>query len=271
MADGHDGATAVAIITIPLATITALLTQWMWPLLRVGGFVMAAPVLGTRALPLRARLILVLALTSVLAPVVHPAKFIDPLTPDGLLTVMQQVIIGATIGMVLRLTFMVFEFAGQFIAQQTGLGFAAMVDPTSGAQVPVLGHLYMILASLIFFAADAHLILIKLLGDSFTVLPIGPLGLASAGAELLVDWSGTLFASALLLSLPVVIALLAINLAFGVMTRSAPQLNIITIGFPITILAGVMVVSLTLDDLRGMCLDLFDSAFVITRAALEAR
>ncbi len=258
-------------ISISQATLTALLAQWMWPFLRIGGFVMAAPVLGTRALPMRARMILVLAITSVLAPVVAPVTHLDPLSADCLLTFAQQVIVGATIGMVLRLTFMVFEFAGQFIAQQTGLGFAAMVDPTSGSQVPVLAHLYTILASLIFFASDAHLVLIKLLGDSFTLLPIGPLGLTSAGADIIVDWSATLFASALLLSLPVVIALLAINLAFGVMSRAAPQLNIITIGFPVTILVGIMVVSLTLDDLRGSCLELFDSAFVIIRTVLEAR
>lgn len=258
-------------ISISQATLTALLAQWLWPFVRISGFVMAAPVMGTRALPMRARMILVLAITSVVAPVVTPATHIEPLSAAGLLTVMQQVIIGATIGMVLRLTFMVFEFAGQFVAQQTGLGFAAMVDPTSGSQVPVLAHLYVILATLIFFVSDAHLVLIKLLAESFTLLPVGPMGLTSAGADLIVEWSATLFASALLLSLPVVIALLAINLAFGVMSRAAPQLNIITIGFPVTILAGIMVVSLTLDDLRSSCLELFDSAFTITRSALEAR
>jgi len=258
-------------ITISQATLTALLAQWLWPFLRISGFVMAAPVLGTRALPMRARVILVLAITSVIAPVVAPATAIEPFSAAGLLTVVQQIIVGATIGMVLRLVFMVFEFAGQFVAQQTGLGFAAMVDPTSGSQVPVLAHLYVILATLIFFVSDAHLVLIKLLGDSFTLLPVGPLGLTSAGADLIVEWSATLFASALLLSLPVVIALLAINLAFGVMSRAAPQLNIITIGFPVTILAGIMIVSLTLDDLRTTCVALFDSAFTLTRLALEAR
>jgi flagellar biosynthesis protein FliR len=258
-------------ITVSEATLTALMAQWLWPFLRIAGFVMAAPVMGTRALPVRVRVILVLAITSVLAPVVAPVTSIEPLSATGLLTLFQQVIIGATIGMVLRLTFMVFEFAGQFVAQQTGLGFAAMVDPTSGSQVPVLAHLYVILASLIFFVSDAHLILLKLLGDSFTLLPIGPVGLTSAGADIIVDWSGTLFATALLLSLPVVIALLAINLAFGVMTRAAPQLNIITIGFPVTILAGVMIVRLTLDDLRTSSLALFDAAFVVVRSVLEAR
>lgn len=253
------------------ATLNALLAQWLWPLLRIGGFVMAAPVIGTRALPMRMRAILVLALTSVLAPTLVPPVGLAPLSAPGLLAVAQQVIVGATIGLALRMVFMVFEFAGQFVAQQAGLGFAAMVDPTSGAQVPVVAHLYTILASMIFFAADAHLLLIKLLGDSFTLLPVGPQGLTAAGADLLVEWAGTLFAAALLMSLPVVISLLAINLAFGVMTRAAPQLNIISIGFPVMILAGILVAALTLDDLRVTSLELFDSAFVIVRTVLEAR
>ena len=258
-------------ISVSQATLSALLAQWLWPFLRIAGFIMAAPVIGTRALPMRVRVILVVAITSVLAPVVTPVTPIEPLSATGLLTVFQQLVIGATIGMVLRLTFMVFEFAGQFVAQQTGLGFAAMVDPTSGTQVPVLAHLYVILASLVFFVSDAHLVLLKLLGDSFKLLPVGPIGLSSAGADIIVDWSGTLFASALLLSLPVVIALLAVNLALGVMTRAAPQLNIITIGFPVTILVGIMIVALTLDDLRTTSLALFDAAFVLIRTVLEAR
>ncbi len=253
------------------ATLNALLAQWLWPLLRVAGFVMAAPIIGTRALPMRLRVILVLALTSVIAPNLAAPEGLAPLSGPGLLAVAQQVLVGATIGLVLRMVFMVFEFAGQFIAQQAGLGFAAMVDPASGSQVPVLAHLYTILASMIFFAADAHLVLIKLLGDSFTLVPVGPQGLTAEGAGLVVEWAGTLFAAALVMSLPVVIALLTINLAFGVMTRAAPQLNIISIGFPVLILAAMMVALLTLDDVRTTGLSLFDAAFLTLRQVLEAR
>lgn len=261
----------MASFSLSEATLNALLAQWLWPLLRVAGFVMAAPVIGTRALPMRLRVILVLALTSVIAPNLAAPAGLEPLSGPGLLAVCQQVLVGATIGLVLRMVFMAFEFAGQFIAQQAGLGFAAMVDPASGSQVPVLAHLYTILASMIFFAADAHLVLIKLLGDSFTLVPVGPQGLTAEGAGLVVEWAGTLFAAALVMSLPVIIALLTINLAFGVMTRAAPQLNIISIGFPILILAAMMVALLTLDDVRTTGLQLFDAAFLTLRQVLEAR
>ena len=261
----------MAIITVPESTVLALLNQWLWPFLRIGGFVMAAPIIGTRAVPMRIRMILVLALTAVLAPVVTSPASITAFSGTGMLTTVHQLIIGATIGLVLRLVFLVFEFSGQLVAQQMGLGFAAMVDPVTGAQVPVLAHLYMILASLVFVASNAHLILIKLLADSFILLPIGPHGLAAAAADIIVAWSGSLFASALLLALPLVIALLAVNLALGVMARAAPQLNIFAVGFPVMILIGVALASLTLDDLSAHALTLFDDAFATVRAALTAR
>ena len=257
-------------ITVSEASLMQLMSAWLWPFMRIGGFVMAAPVIGTRAVPVRIRMMLALALTIVLAPVVAPAAMIDPLAAEGLLTGVHQLVIGVCIGLVLRLVFVVFEFAGQLIAQQMGLGFAALVDPQTGAQVPVLSHLYVILATLLFFAVDAHLVLISLLGDSFKLLPVGPRGITAAGAAVVLDWSSTLIASALLFALPIVVALLAINLALGVMARAAPQLNIFAVGFPVMILVGVLLVSFTLSGLVNASADLFESAFATARAALEA-
>lgn len=228
--------------------IMNLLRAWWWPFLRVSGFVATAPIIGTRALPRRVRMGFALVLTGVLAPLVHidaaPAS-IAPLSAAGLLIVAQQLVIGAALGLILRMVFVVFEFAGQVIAQQMGLGFAAMVDPASGMQVPVISQFYIVTATLLFFATNTHLLLVQLLADSFTLLPIG----ATVGREMLADvmhWSGDLFALALMLMLPVVIALLVVNLVFAVMTRSAPQLNIFAIGFPITLLFGVVMLLLTI-------------------------
>lgn len=253
--------------------VMALLAAWLWPFLRVSGFVLAAPVIGTRAVPVRARVTLALALTAVLAPVVAraaPLAAVDPLGAEGLLTGMHQVVIGATIGLVLRLLFVVFEFAGQLVAQQMGLGFAAMVDPQTGAQVPVVAQFYIILATLLFFVFEAHLALIALLASSFEVLPIGPAGVTAAGAGLVLDWSAELFSAALLLGLPIVVALLAINFALGVMARAAPQLNIFAVGFPVMILFGIVLVFATLGALPEFTERLFDSALATARAVLEA-
>ena len=253
------------------AQVLNLLGVWLWPFIRIAGFVMAAPVIGTRSVPTRIRMVLVLVLTGVLVPTISPAANVDPLGGSGLLTAIHQVVIGATIGMVLRLVFVVYEFAGQLIAQQMGLSFAAMVDPTSGNQVPVLSHLYIIIATLLFFTLDAHLVLIRLLGQSFDLLPIGPQGITSAGAGAIVDWSARLIADGLLLSLPIVVALLAINFAFGVMARAAPQLNILAVGFPVMLVVGVILVIVTLPTLIEFSESLFERAFGVARLALGAR
>lgn len=256
------------------AQLMALLAAWLWPFLRVSGFVLAAPIIGTRSVPVRTRATFAIALTAVLAPVVAAAGPVTAITPTdavGLLTAVHQVVIGATIGLVLRLLFVVFEFAGQLIAQQMGLGFAAMVDPQTGAQVPVVAQFYIILATLLFFVFDAHLALIALLASSFEVLPVGPTGIAAAGAALVVDWSAELFSAALLLGLPIVVALLAINFALGVMARAAPQLNIFAVGFPVMILFGIVLVFATLPAFPEFAARLFESALATAAAVLEAR
>ena len=250
--------------------LMAGLSAWVWPFLRVTGFVMAAPVIGTRSVPARIKVVLALILSGVLVPIAAPAAaVIDPLAAEGLLTGVHQVVIGAALGLVMRLVFLVFEFAGQLISQQAGLGFASLVDPQTGAQVPVLAHFYILLATLLFFSLDAHLILISLLGESFTLLPVGPQGLTAGGADVIVRWSADLIGYAVVLAMPVVIALLVINLALGVMGRAAPQLNIFAVGFPVMIVFGIGLVFLTLDGLEPTAVHAFDSAFTVARQMLQ--
>ncbi|MGR8918588.1 MAG: flagellar biosynthetic protein FliR [Gammaproteobacteria bacterium] len=253
------------------AEILAWLGDWMWPFIRVSGFLLTAPIISTRTVPARVRAVLAIALSVVLVPVAAPGRVIDPLDAEGLLTAMQQLVIGAAIGLVLRLVFFVFEFAGQLVAQQTGLGFASMVDPTSGAQMPLVAHFYVILATLLFFAVDAHLLLIELLADSFRLLPVGPAGITAAGAEVVMAWSADLVAAGLLLGLPVVVALLAINFALGVMARAAPQLNIFAVGFPVMILFGMVLIALTLNNFSVAVIGHFDGGFDMARRMLGAQ
>lgn len=259
------------VIDLAEPTVMGLLRAWWWPFLRVSGFLLTAPIIGTRALPRRVRLLMALVLTGVLAPLVELAPqfaTVAPLGAAGLLIAVQQLAIGAALGLVLRMIFVVFEFAGQVIAQQMGLGFAAMVDPASGMQVPVISQFYIVLATLLFFATNTHLQLVRLLADSFELLPIG----TGLGRELLsgvLGWSGELFALALMLMLPVVIALLVVNLIFAVMTRSAPQLNVFAIGFPITLLFGVAMMFLTIpafsDDFAAALKAGFSAAYTLLR------
>lgn len=247
--------------TITDAEITRTLAAWIWPFLRITGLVMTAPVIGTRAVPARSRIILALALSFAIVPHLPAFPEISALSPAGLLAAVQQVVIGAAIGMVIRLVFVVVEIAGQIVAQQMGLGFASLVDPQTGLQVPVLSQFYIIIATLMFFSLDGHLLLIETLVDSFEVLPIGAGGLPAAGLEAVLAWSGLLFSGAIAIALPIIVALLVVNLSFGVMSRSSPQLNVFAVGFPVMILFGVFMVFLTLDKLEVHMRANFDSAF----------
>jgi flagellar biosynthetic protein FliR len=129
---------------------------------------------------------------------------------------------------------------------QIGLGFASMVDPSNGQQVPVVAQFFLMLASLIFLALDGHLLMIQMVVASFESVPIGFSGLDVDAFRMISDWGSYMFSTALTAMLSGIIALLLINLSFGVMTRAAPQLNIFAIGFPITMVSGLVVIWLTL-------------------------
>ncbi len=255
-------------LTINEAEIMYLLGLWSWPFLRIAGMVMAAPIIGTRAVPGRTRIILSLALCAAIVPHAPPPPAVVIFSPTGLLIAAQQLLIGAAIGLVIRLVFVVVELAGQIIAQQMGLGFASLVDPQTGLQVPVLSQFYIILTTLMFFSLEGHLVLISTLVDSFKIMPIGSTGIGREGLELIVDWSRTLFSGALAIALPIVVALLVVNLSFGVMARSAPQLNVFAVGFPVMILFGVFMIFLTLDTLEIHLRANFDAAFMVVREML---
>ena len=260
-------------IEISESELLGWVAAWLWPFLRISAFVLAAPIIGTRSVPARVRILFAMGLTVVLSPLVAPGSL--PTAPlvsaDGLLVAAHQVFIGAGLGLVLRMVFLVLEFAGQIIAQQMGLGFAAMVDPSSGSQVPVISQFYVILASLMFFAFDAHLKLVELLADSFQLLPIGGASFAPAALARVIAWSGELLGFGVLVMLPVVASLLVVNLAFGVMARAAPQLNIFAVGFPVTILFGTVVVVLTLSMLPEQVEMLFTSGFGVAYEMLQER
>ena len=248
------------------------LSAWLWPFMRVSAFVMTAPVIGTKALPRRVRLVFALALTTVLVPLEATAVPAVPLlSGPGLVIGVQQLLVGAALGLILRAVFMVLEFAGQVVAQQMGLGFAAMVDPTSGTQVPVVAQFYIVLGTLMFFAFDAHLQLVRLLQESFRILPLGGGLPGREGLDYVIQWTGHLLSAGLLLLLPAIAALLIVNLAFGVIARSAPQFNIFSIGFPVMILFGLVVLVFTIGFLTEHVAALFEDGFGAATRFLQAR
>lgn len=202
-----------------------------------------------------------LALTWAILPFVPPMPVVEPLSPEGLLVTVQQVLIGLSMGFILRLVFGALELGGQVIAMQVGLSFASLADPQNGAQSPLLSQFYTLLGTLIFLALNGHLLLIQLLVDSFTVLPVTPTGIDRDWLWVLVNWGSQMFAGAVLVALPAIAALLVVNLAFGVMVRAAPQLNIFAVGFPITLVLGLLIILYSLPTLLYQLDHMFADAF----------
>lgn len=229
------------------AELTALVGSYLWPVFRIGGLLMTAPVFGSRPIPVRIRLGIVLAISFVVVPVVSPSvPPVDALSPDGILLIIQQVLIGVIMGLAFQLVISAVITGGQVIALQMGLGFSLMVDPQNGAQAPVLSQLYVLMVLLAFLGLDGHLVMIEILADSFRYMPISEKGLVPDNIWQVVGWAGMIFSGAVGIALPAIASLLVVNVAFGIMTRAAPQLNIFAIGFPITMMLGFGVIFLTL-------------------------
>ena len=199
------------------------------------------------------------------APLLPETPAIDPFSPSALVIAIPQVLIGIAMGLVLQLVFAAVVLGAQLLAMSMGLGFASMIDPQNGVHVPVVSQYYLVLATLIFLALDGHLVLVSVLADSFQTLPVGTTGLSPGGLWSLVAWGSHLFAGGVLIALPVVTATLVTNIAFGVITRAAPQLNIFAVGFPVTMLVGFMAMMGTLAYLAPQVSTLLLDAYELMR------
>lgn len=243
----------------------AQLSQWLadflWPLLRISAMLMAAPVFNTRQIPVRFRLMIAVLITLLVHPVLPPAPVVDVFSTDAVLIAVQQIGIGAAMGFLMQMVFNALIFGGQVMAYSMGLGFANMMDPINGVNVPVVAQFWLILAMLAFLLMNGHLVLITAIVDTFTVLPVAADGITRAGLWELLSWASRMFAAGVLMALPVIIALLLINVGMGVVSRAAPQLNIFAIGFPITLMMGFILIWVTLPQVMTSFGNLVVEAF----------
>lgn len=252
---------------ISATEITALIGAYLWPLFRVSAMVAASPVYGTRSVPTKVKIMTALAITSVLVPIL-PAPQVDVFSPLAILIIAQQILIGLIIGFTVQLVFSAVITAGQIVAMQMGLGFSLMVDPQNGAQSPVMSQFYVVLVMLVYLAINGHLVLLEVLAESFKSMPISSAGLVASDFMQVVRWGGNIFAGGMAIALPAISSLLVVNIAFGVMTRSAPQLNIFAIGFPITMILGFALVMITLPNVAPKSISLFSEVYHLLQSIL---
>ena len=257
------------------AQINAWVGSFLWPLFRVASFLMVIPIVGTQLVPMRVRMGMAVVITVVIAPLLPAVPQVDALSFQALFLTLQQVFIGSLFGFMFVMLMQVFVIAGQMIAMQMGLGFASMVDPSNGVSVAVLSQIYLIAVTLIFLAMNGHLVMIEVLVESFKAWPISTkvVGEGGFGVDLLwemlmrMTW---LFVSALLVALPIVTAVLIVNLSFGIMTRAAPQMNVFSLGFPIGILFGLLIVWVSTSGLIPQFQKISEQTFLFLRQIHEA-
>jgi len=257
------------VISLTDAQLNAWLISFIWPLTRILGLIMVAPVFGHRAVPGRVKIGLGIFIALIIAPALPPMPDVGLGSWHGLFILVQQLLIGVAIGFIMRVVFAAVEAAGEIVGLQMGLGFASFFDPQSAGQTLVLARFFNMLAVLVFLAVNAHLLLIGVLVDSFQTLPISTQPLSAAGFFNVAAFGSTVFAVGLQLALPLITILLMTNLALGILTRSAPQLNIFAIGFPITLGVGLIVLDLTLPffapQLEQMIQNGFDATSTVIR------
>ncbi len=248
-------------ISVTDAMLAGWLQMYFWPFLRIGGLVMAAPLFNSPAVAPRVRLILALVLTLVLAPLLPQMPTLAAFSAGWWLDIARELVTGVGLGLALQLVFEAVMLAGELVSYGMGLGFAQLADPLHGAAAPMLGQFYQICAMLLFLVLGGHLQLVQLLVDSFHATPPGAAVLGPAPFRALADFGGLCFAGSLRIALPAVISLLLVNLCFGAMNRSAPALNAMSLGFPLSLIVGLLVLRLSLPQLQGAFSALLDQAW----------
>ncbi|MBV1898908.1 MAG: flagellar biosynthetic protein FliR [Cycloclasticus pugetii] len=246
-------------------------SSFFWPLLRISAMFIAIPVFSGRFVDNKILVGAALMVTFFTLPLLPEHRAIDVLSHEGIMTGLQQLLIGLSVGFVLQLVFSAIIFAGQGIAYSMGLGFASMMDPTTGVSVPVVSQFYLVLATLLFLTLGGHLVLIEMLIDSFNTLPIGDIGMERSDIWSIIAWSSRIFSAGLLMALPAIVSLLMVNIAFGVVTRAAPQLNIFAVGFPITLILGTLLMWVTLTSVLGNFTNLLAESYGVIGDFLRIR
>ncbi|WP_081192163.1 flagellar biosynthetic protein FliR [Halomonas sp. BC1] len=257
-------------VEVTFAQLQGWLMLFLWPFVRITAFLMASPLLGHSSVPNQAKIGLAVLITVVLGPNLPPMPEAPLVSWVSLGIMVEQMLIGIAIGLTMQVMFAVVQAAGEFIGLQMGLAFATFFDPSSGTQTMVLSRLLYMITLLMFLAFNGHLIVIEIIATTFITLPIGMGGFNANAFELLVRFGGTIFAAGMLLALPLVGALLIINLSMGILNRSAPQLTVFNIGFPASLTVGLFLLMVLMSDFGRFLQRLFSDGLLFLRQMLEA-
>ena len=252
-----------------LQSISVYLLLLMLSSLRIGAFLVAAPFFGSRMVPLTVRIVFSIALgLGIMSQVEFPDLQI--LMGASLIPIVfQEIFVGLACGMVISICFSSVILAGEKIAATSGLAFAAQIDPVSGAQSPVISQIFQLFLLILFFSLNGHLVIFDLIFKSFELVPLGSFYEFESVIEKSIQSSNTLYYNAVIIVLPIVSILFFMNLGIGFITKSAPQLNLFSFGFPLTILGTFFALYFSVDALQFVFSGLIDEAIGYLKTILE--
>ena len=244
-------------IVLEQSDILNFVSNFMLISIRLSAMFLIAPFFSAATISIPIRILVTVGIAILMISVIETPTF-DPFSVRGILLLIQEALIGATIGFVMQLAFAAVSVSGELISSSMGLGFAAMVDPQTGTQSPVITQFMSVLMLLAFMALEGHHILLKQLVASYKVLPIGEDFVNPALFLAVLQAASLIFSAAFLISLPIVVALFLVNITIGMLTRVAPQMNIFAVGFPITIYVGLILLLVTIPGISSGMAGLLD-------------
>lgn len=243
---------------VDISMLPALAATFMLVFARIGTMVMLLPGLGEMSMPVRVRLTVALVLSAMFLPL-HRAAYSIDLREFGPVLFMlgHEILIGAILGLVARLSISALQVAGTVIAQQMGLGFVTAIDPTQGQQNVILGNFLALLALTLIFATDMHYLVIAALNDSYRIFAPGTAIMVGDVAKLMTDTVAGAFKVGIQLSAPFLIFGLLFNLGLGVLSRLMPQMQVFFVGLPLSILIGILILLVVIGAMMGTFLEFF--------------
>ncbi|UXZ53823.1 flagellar biosynthetic protein FliR [Halomonas sp. 7T] len=256
-------------VEVTFAQLQGWLVAFLWPFARITAFMAASPLWGHSSIPNQAKVGIAALVAVVIAPVLPAMPSVPIMSWAGVGIMVEQILIGLAIGLVMHIIFAVVQAAGEFIGLQMGLAFASFFDLSSGTNIMVLSRILYMITLLMFVALNGHLMVLETLVMSFQTLPVGIGTLNPNAFELLARYAGTIFASGMLLALPLAGSLLIISLSLGILNRSAPQLTVFNIGFPTSLTVGLILLMVLMTDIGRFLQRLFSQGLTFMQSLIE--
>ena len=233
-------------ISFSEAQIAAWLSPLIWPFVRVLALFTTAPVFSQKAIPMRLKVGLAFLVALCAQPVLGEQTVVSIASAQALGTLVQQVVIGLSVGFAVRLVMAAIEVAGEVVGLQMGLNFASFFDPTSNAQLSAVARFMVQIATLLFIVINGHLLVLMAVLKSFEAFPVDGNFMHAIAQMRLHEIGSAVFSSTFWIALPMIAMLLFVNLVLGIISRVAPQMNIYAVGFPVTLTVGLLGLTATL-------------------------